>query len=85
MLWFALTLIGIAIVLWRYGQHHRDEIGRFLSLSLALVSLLAGLIVAPWLLKIILFTGLLLYPTCTCTSTRALPKPDCPRTCPHRR
>lgn len=85
MLWLSLILIGLAIVLWRYGHQRQDEIEQFLCLSLALVSVLVGLIVAPWLLKIILFTGLLLYPTCTCPAPAALPKPDCPRTCPRRR
>lgn len=56
-------LFGLAIALWRYAQAHRDEVGQFLGLAAALICVLSGLVAAPWLLKISVLTGLILYPS----------------------
>lgn len=79
MLWLTLLLIGLAIAFWQYGRSHADEVMKFLCLSLALVGLMAGLVTAPELLKLVILAALVIYPTCS-TSQRVL-KPNCPKFC----
>jgi hypothetical protein len=79
MTWIALALIFLAFGLWRYGRRHADEVARFLSFSLALVSVLAALVAAPSPLKMAILTALILYPDCL-PSDRGI-KPSCPKFC----
>ncbi|MDB9525423.1 hypothetical protein PN498_05450 [Oscillatoria sp. CS-180] len=80
MFWMALMLLGLAIAAWRYGSHQTDEVVQFLSLSLALVCLMGGIVAAPGLLKVVFLAGLVTYPTCA-PGDRII-KPTCPRFCP---
>ncbi len=82
MTWTALILFSLAIALWRYSQRQADEVTKFLALIAALISVLAGLAIAPLLLKGMSLAVLLIYPTCA-TGDRVL-KPNCPRFCPFR-
>ena len=79
MLWLALLMLGLAIALWRHSHRHTDDVIKFLSLSFALISLLAGLTAAPGPMKFLILAGLLVYPTCA-SAERAI-KSDCPRYC----
>ncbi|MGP1385310.1 MAG: hypothetical protein ACTS2F_17230 [Thainema sp.] len=79
MLWIALFLFGCAIALWLHGQRQIDEVIQFLEISLALVSLMAGLVAAPWLLKTGVLIALMVCPTCT-PCDRIL-KSNCPKYC----
>ncbi len=65
MTWIALALFGVALVLWRHSQFQKDEIVRFLQLSIALVCLMSGLVMAHWLLNLSILISLLIYPTCS--------------------
>lgn len=75
----ALILFGLAIALWRHSHRQSDEVGKLLELAAALISLMIGLAIAPFFLKMLSLGILLAYPTCT--STERVLKPDCPRFC----
>jgi uncharacterized membrane protein len=79
MTWIALCLFGLAIALWYQSHTQTDEVHKIIKLTLALVSLMTGLAIAPLVLKFVSLIALLVYPVCTAT-TRVL-KPDCPRFC----
>jgi hypothetical protein len=79
MLWLTLTMLGLAIALWRYSHRRTDDVMKFLALSFALISLMTGLAVAPGPMKFLLLAGLLICPTCA-SAERAM-KADCPRYC----
>lgn len=64
MLLAPFLFFGLAIVSWRFAQHHPDDVGRFLGLSSTLVCLVAALLTASLILQGLMFVGLLLYPLC---------------------
>ncbi|MEO1207906.1 MAG: hypothetical protein AAFX78_00035 [Cyanobacteria bacterium J06638_20] len=75
----ALILFGLAIALWRHSHRQSDEVGKLLELITALMSLMIGLAIAPFWLKMLSLISLLVYPVCT--SAERVLKPDCPRFC----
>jgi hypothetical protein len=79
MFWIALILLGLAIALWRRGHQQTDDVMKLLLLSFALISVMTGLVTAPWPMKFLIFAGLLVYPTCA--SAERVLKSDCPRYC----
>jgi len=79
MTWIALVSFSLAIALWFYSQQHTDEVIAPLVTLMALTCALAGLITTPWLLKILIFIGLLAYPICH--SCHRLPKRTCQQFC----
>lgn len=63
MPWIALTLLAVAIALWRISQPNPDDVVQVLGGLFALISAMAGLIIAPALLKSLVLLGILVYPT----------------------
>lgn len=84
MPWTTLILFGMAIASWRFAQTHPDDVGQFLGTQSALFCLIAALVKAPVVLQGTVLLGLLVYPTCSTKSERAI-KPHCPRLCLLRR
>jgi hypothetical protein len=79
MTWLTLIIFGIAIALWRHGQHLTDEISKVLAFSFSLISLVIGLAIAPIPLKGL---GLLILLACPiCTLSHQIFTADCPRYC----
>jgi len=83
MTWIVFAIFGIAIALWLHSQTVQDEITKVLDLTLASVSLIIGLAIAPLSVKGIGLVTLLTYPICS-PSGRIF-TPDCPRYCLLRR
>jgi hypothetical protein len=79
MFWIALTVLTLAIALWRYSHSRTDEVSKLLTLIGALVSLMMALAIAPLPLKLVSLMVLLVYPACL--SGDRIVKPDCPRVC----
>lgn len=75
---FLLIILGLAIVSFKLTGNIRSDIGKTVLVLIILYCLIAFLISASWMFKLLIVIVLLVFPTCFRERNS---QPSCPRFC----